>query len=531
MLSVRLLALIVTLALMATGARADDLLPDMITWPDLLYSHQIDSQKIPGRKFLLLSNATINVGHGRLEIRAGTVVSDTLILTNQRIYRSDGTWWDRPAGTFEYHPDDADVHFEDWTAYRLRAITDDGGVGEVRAEGEKTSFCLLDLFVYDRSIPGFRVPGFYTTCGATVQGITPGWGDVYSLSVPGQWIDITGVPDGHYWLESEVDPDDHVLEENETNNASRIKVAIGPPPPAVPDRYEENDSIAEVNGREEGGTDSPNLGLVNAHLEINDLSMEDSADYFKFRLNNTAGPGDYVRIDSPYGEGDIDLTLFDADGRFIGARAGVFNFEQISLNGRPAGDYYVLVWPFRGQNPGFRLTIEPAGNAPPTIEVTRPEEAGVWVEHHIETFGVDWIASDPEGDPTIVSLFMDRDTTLGKDTQPIGGYERLDGETGTANVDTAVMEVGVWFIYAGVTDGGAEAGDWGAGPVIVYKKGDVDFDGQVDMEDFKAVVRKFFTRRFPSEWRIIVDMDRDGDVDGIDVSLLAKAATPGHSGR
>jgi len=520
----RALILILTLAeaVVAAQVRAQDQLPDLITVPDFLYQRTLDNQ--PGRTLLKLSNATPNIGDGPLEIVQGEIVNDTQVFVNQHIYRADGTFWERPAGTFTFHEEHDHVHFDGWAAYRLRAMTEDGGVGDILSEGEKVSFCLVDFYVYDRTNPNFRAPGLYTSCGFTIQGITPGWADLYSLQVPGQHVDITGIPDGMYWLESEVDPDDKILEKDETNNASRVRVALGPPPPAEPDPYEENDSIAQVTGREEGGTGSPNLGLVNARREIDELSLEDAGDYFRFRMNKTGGPGDYVRIESPYIVGDMNLILYRADGGFVAAKASPYNFEQISLNFLAAGSYDIYVQANSGQIPGYKLTIDPPPNSPPTIEATRPEQPGIWLERRREAVSAEWVASDPEGDPIKVSLFRDRDTALDEGTAPIEGHQNLDGGAGTANVDTAGMEVGAWFLYAKVSDGGAETGSWAPGSFILYVKGDVDFNGIVDKEDFKAIFQGIAKRNVPPEWLLIADMDRDGDLDGRDTSLLTKAA-------
>ena len=62
-----------------------------------------------------------------------------------------------------------------------------------------------------------------------------GWEDIYFKNLPDQWIDITGLTPGEYWLESEVDPEDHFLELDETNNVDRIKLVIGVDTLPVPD--------------------------------------------------------------------------------------------------------------------------------------------------------------------------------------------------------------------------------------------------------------------------------------------------------
>lgn len=50
--------------------------------------------------------------------------------------------------------------------------------------------------------------------------------DVYGKNLPGQWIDITDVPGGRYWIESVVDPYNRIKESNEKNNISRSMIYL-----------------------------------------------------------------------------------------------------------------------------------------------------------------------------------------------------------------------------------------------------------------------------------------------------------------
>jgi hypothetical protein len=512
------------------SAQPTDLLPDMLVVRDVLSETRLDRTTLPGRTLLRLSTGTANNGSGQLELRAGAVISATQRQVHQRIYRSDGTFSSRLAGTFTYHPTHAHTHFDDWVVVRLREIVGDAGVGGVVVEGSKRSFCLFDGFVYDEANPFINSPPHYVTCTSTVQGQTPGWGDVYDLELPDQWIDITGVPDGFYWLEAQVDPENLVVEEDDDNNTERIRVWIGAPPPSRPDPYEENDSIEQVEVRPEGEPDSPNLGLVNAKRVIEGLSMEDALDYFRFRMNNTGGAGDYIRIESEYLlNNDIELLLFDANGTFLDFSSLLGALEQVSLDGVPAGDYVILVARFRGNNPEYRLIIDPAANNPPGIEVLRPSAGDMLVEQAFETLPVEWIASDSDGDPTHVSLLIDRDGQLGKDTLPVLGYQDLPGSSGLANVNTAGIAIGTWYLHAFVTDGGALAGVWAPGTFTVYEKGDVDFSGTVDRCDWLAVVR-LFPHRLPPDWAVIADMDRNDKLDVRDLLLLGRAVLDRRSG-
>lgn len=229
------LSIVSVLAMVPLSALAGDpvpvdLLPDIITNAQTLTDNEIVDDVEPGRIHLRLSNSTPNIGDGPLEAYGVTEKhegeSGETQPVNQRIYRSDGSYYDREAGMFEYHPTHKHTHLEDWSRYRLRAILPGDGVGGVVMEGDKTSYCLLDSRPYDTNLPGAPSFPVYKTCDTGTQGISVGYEDLYIKSLPDQWIDITDVPDGEYWLESEVDAGDVILEKDETNNIARVKVII-----------------------------------------------------------------------------------------------------------------------------------------------------------------------------------------------------------------------------------------------------------------------------------------------------------------
>src|SRR5262249_20933935 len=153
---------------------------------------------------------------GPLEVRGGAP-ADGGQDVYQRIYNTDGTSSDRLAGVFTYHPQHHHTHFDDFALYQLREITPDGGVGDVVRSGSKTSFCLTDSDEYNTRLPGASKDGSYFACSTKKQGISVGWADVYSESLADQWIDVTGVKPGRYWLEVVADPDNHIVESNEDN--------------------------------------------------------------------------------------------------------------------------------------------------------------------------------------------------------------------------------------------------------------------------------------------------------------------------
>jgi hypothetical protein len=216
-------------AVTTPGGLGQELLPDLSVWvsPEnqYLYGWYLDRNEPsqPGRTLLRVSVATPNSGQGPLELRGSSSSPDIY----QRIYHLDGSWEDAYAGTFTFHPTHSHIHFDDWVRLQLRSVTPEGEPGEPVGSGTKTSFSIVDVQAYDLSLPGAAPFAQYE--GGLVQGISVGWSDVYNASLPDQWIDVTDVPSGHYYLEAVVDPDEHVREVNEGNNVARILIELVQP--------------------------------------------------------------------------------------------------------------------------------------------------------------------------------------------------------------------------------------------------------------------------------------------------------------
>ena len=200
------------------------LLPDLSVVADptknLLYGWYLDSNTVPGHVLMRLSSATPNLGIGPVEL----IGTNTAPEVYQRIYRGDGSYEDRLAGEFIFHPTHNHLHFNNWLEYRLRSVLVDDAVGPIVAFGTKISFSVIDLDPYDLSIPDAAPASKYK--GGFFQGVSPGWMDVYHAELPDQWIDITGVAPGRYWLEEIVDPDNRIVESNEDNNMTRILIEL-----------------------------------------------------------------------------------------------------------------------------------------------------------------------------------------------------------------------------------------------------------------------------------------------------------------
>jgi len=218
----------IALSWMQTNGLGQALLPDLTMWADssrnYLYGWILDRTTIPNHTLLRPSTAEPNIGTGPLELRGSSSAPGVF----QRIYYSGGGFYDRYAGTFTFHPGHGHLHFDDWLVLNLRAALSNDVVGPLVAAGAKMSFAIIDVAHYNASLPGSPSAAVYT--GGLTQGMSVGWADVYGQNLAGQWIDITGVPPGRYWLEAVVDPDNSILESNKSNNVARILITLGAPP-------------------------------------------------------------------------------------------------------------------------------------------------------------------------------------------------------------------------------------------------------------------------------------------------------------
>jgi hypothetical protein len=208
-----------------------DLLPDIFPIAETTNNtYYLDTSTQSGRALLRFATEAANIGNGPLEIWGGNNNgADQSVF--QRIYREDGSTRDRLAGSFEFHPTHGHIHFEGFATYNLREVNGDGSVGDIVASGGKTSFCLINLrhpfpeLTQQAQIADGRGGG---SCGQ-IQGISVGYSDVYAASLPDQWIDVTNVGSGSYWLEVISDPDNNLVEADESNNIARVQINFNNP--------------------------------------------------------------------------------------------------------------------------------------------------------------------------------------------------------------------------------------------------------------------------------------------------------------
>jgi hypothetical protein len=219
--------------------RSAPLLPDLIAWADksrgYVYGGFIDKTFAPGKVVYRFNGALPNIGAGALEVREETDPDNTQRVY-QRIYDSaGGPLTEHLIGTFPNSASVAPRHL--WlpgiAQYKLRAVTPEGGVGELLSSNDKTSMAVVDSVAYVPPPPGTPPNHVYNNVSAEILGISIGYADLYGIGFENQWADATGLSSGTYWLEVTVNPygdtaEGRIIESDYTNNTTRILVDLLP---------------------------------------------------------------------------------------------------------------------------------------------------------------------------------------------------------------------------------------------------------------------------------------------------------------
>jgi Lysyl oxidase len=262
-----------------SAEQATDLTPNIVALAASELSVVTDT--VTGSPTLRFGTTSWNNGSGPLELRAGAVGQAGQDVY-QRIYRSDSSYYDRLAGTYVYHPLHQHFHFEGYALYTLRPLNAPGASDR---QSSKTTFCVMDTTSVNTSLPGAPTVAFYTTCGSGVQGMSVGWGDRYGPSLPGQSFDLTGSPDGDYQLIIQIDPQQRLLESNESDNMSCVKIRIG-----VASRSVQNLGTCTSQGAVTIASVTPNTGFQGSTLNNVTISGSGFASGMAVGFENGSGP-------------------------------------------------------------------------------------------------------------------------------------------------------------------------------------------------------------------------------------------------
>jgi hypothetical protein len=218
------------------------------------------------------------------------------------------------------------------------------------------------------------------------QGISAGWGDVYGRNLSCQWIDITDVPDGSYFLEIEVDPNNQFDELDEANNVARVPIEIGNPVVPGNDSFNSprliHGATGIVHGNNTGGsvqTGEPSLGGGAS------VWFRWTAPCSGTAVIDTEGTG-FDTILGVY----VGSTVTSLGERAVNDDVGNGQYwSRVSFQATEGTEYQILFDGYSSQDSGpYRLHwLIQGGSCPPTprpLPVERPTVAGAFA---VDFFG------------------------------------------------------------------------------------------------------------------------------------------------
>ena len=178
-----------------------------------------------GARLLHFSTDVMNTGPGPLQVLGTLDEATGVTAATQVIETRDYGQVERIVGELAMNDEHGHWHLDDFAEYELWTHTTAGVLDELITTSGKVTFCPIDEFPLDPEDSTVPEP-VYGPCDPHAQGISSGWGETYEAWLPGQMLDITGLPDGRYALRTFLDPDNLLMESDETNNVYVMYLVI-----------------------------------------------------------------------------------------------------------------------------------------------------------------------------------------------------------------------------------------------------------------------------------------------------------------
>lgn len=204
-------------------------LPDLMPKPQL----NVTTERLVDRWYIRFSTIIVNVGDGDFMLRATRPSVPADWEAQQLIPHTGGGAEAVPIDAQLAWGGDGHGHWHVVRVATVRLVPLDaagGPVGDEVATDSKIGFCF-----YDHTHEFARGPeeDVYSaeTCGEEDDeligmGLSPAWNDTYRQTLPGQSIEVTGLPDGKYRLFTDVDEYGWFREVSRANNRTWIDLDI-----------------------------------------------------------------------------------------------------------------------------------------------------------------------------------------------------------------------------------------------------------------------------------------------------------------
>ncbi len=219
----------------------DEMLPNIVTYAPVQIAFgecdRVERFEQGATRCLRLGNAIGNTGDGPLQVdlapEQGVLAPAGLGSFDQVIPLRSGGETRHPVGNADFHLTHMHFHYDGFARFSLYEWDEATGLrGGLAAEHKKSGFCFLDwgqMQEPDRApSSGGRAEVYCIAPGwnGWSMGVSAGWFDFYWSSLPDQYIDAAGVPDGTYELVSAADWSDSLLETDESDNAASTILRI-----------------------------------------------------------------------------------------------------------------------------------------------------------------------------------------------------------------------------------------------------------------------------------------------------------------
>lgn len=208
------------LAIPAADALAADKKPDlgMAKLRDLTITHE------GGKKLLRYTAIIVNVGQGPFQLE-GTPFSTSSGSVMQRIFDDTGGSSTVSTKASMYFAGDGHSHWHvaDLELSDFKRLPDNVKL----RSGAKHGFCFYDNYQYGSiAEKGYRSCGNDPSALQVTMGLSTGWGDAYWWNLAGQYVDVSGLPNGKYRLETAVNPNLGLSQANLANDNTSVDIRL-----------------------------------------------------------------------------------------------------------------------------------------------------------------------------------------------------------------------------------------------------------------------------------------------------------------